>query len=230
MVPSGTDTAGCPAVLNCGVKQRISTERRSPSGPSKNPSGVAHQTELRDVGATQDDETGATDRGGQLAVGPGGVTEPLQQLAAVVVGLTGHGVAEVLQQCRHPPERAVRECAGGLGERPLEAAVDDGVQLSVEGLDPLDRVLDELAWRHLARSHELGEPRDARPGRQAAAPCRQAREGSQVRGHPRTPRATVRRAAFPPRGFAPGRLRKPATHAQYQSHRDRGVICAPATL
>ena len=52
--------------------------------------------------------------------------------------------AEVLEHHRDTAERTVGQCAARLGARLLEALIDDGVELTVQFLDAVDRVVDEL--------------------------------------------------------------------------------------
>ena len=76
-----------------------------------------------------------------------------------MVRLTGLGGAVVLQQERHAAEGAVVRWTGRLATSPLELAVDDAVQLGVDGLDATDRRVDELEWRPLALSYQCGQRR-----------------------------------------------------------------------
>ena len=57
-----------------------------------------------------------------------------------------HLAGEVLEQVRHPGERAAGRGARRV-ERPVEDRRDDRVQVGVQRLDPLDRRLDQLGRR-----------------------------------------------------------------------------------
>ena len=54
---------------------------------------------------------------------------------------------------RNGPSGSVPRC---LAARRVEPAVDDGVELGIDALDPLDRRLHELEGLHVAAPHEVG--------------------------------------------------------------------------
>jgi hypothetical protein len=73
-----------------------------------------------------------------------------------VVRVAGRVAVEVLQHERHAGERPVGQRPGRFVEGPFEARVDDGVQLGVEPLDPLDRGLDQLHRCGLTVADQFG--------------------------------------------------------------------------
>ena len=72
-----------------------------------------------------------------------------------MIGLAGEGPVEVLDNDRHAGERQRGVDGVGLGEGPLVAGVDDGVDLGVDGLGRVDRGLHELTRCHLSLNHEV---------------------------------------------------------------------------
>ncbi len=129
------------------------------------------RAELGDVGAPDGDEAESPEAAIQVGVVVFAEADGGQGGIALVVGFARHRAAEVLDDHGHAVERgvggdAVGGVAGpvgeGTGERVgfgasmVEAFVDDGVEHGVEGLAPVDGVVDELAGRGVSRGDEAG--------------------------------------------------------------------------
>ena len=75
-----------------------------------------------------------------------GVTGLFDPHAARVVRLTRDRAAEVLDEEGNAAERTVGEVPGRLDPGRLEAGVDHGVDVGIDGLDSLDCVVDQFRW------------------------------------------------------------------------------------
>ena len=119
--------------------------------------GRGHQAELGRVGPAEDDEARLPVALREVGVLGVDVARLLERLDAHVERVTGGGRPQVLQQEGHAPERAVGQVGGRrLLAGPVEALVDDGVELRVQGLDAGDGGVDQLERRRLAAADQVG--------------------------------------------------------------------------
>ena len=112
--------------------------------------------QLRRVRPAHHHQPGGEEPAGQRRVLGRPEASLLQEAAAHVVRVAGHGDAQVLQQERHAPERTVGQRAGRLAPGGLEPLVDHRVDLRVHLLDALDGGVDQLEGRHLPVADERG--------------------------------------------------------------------------
>ncbi len=117
--------------------------------------------ELRHVGAAERDEARRAElfrqvrryRPGHLAHRPD----------AECRGLARDRAAQVLEQDRHAPERAIGQMAVGLQPGRVEPRPDHGVQLRVDRLDAGDGGLGQLLGTYLTAPDEIGLCRGVQP-------------------------------------------------------------------
>jgi hypothetical protein len=114
------------------------------------------QPELGRVGPSHHDQAGGAEPFDQPRVGGCDVATLGEEAGPGVVRVTGRARVEVLQHEGHTGERPVRQRPARLVEGPFEAPVDDGVQLGVEPLDPIDRGLDQLHRLGLTAADQFG--------------------------------------------------------------------------
>ena len=115
----------------------------------------AGDAEFGGVGAAHEHRPGGAIAPGQAAVL--GIDHVAGEAAAVAVRPAGHGDAEILDQERHARERTVGRARPGRRAGFVVGLVDDGVERRIVPLDALDRRLDRLDRRHLARRDQAGE-------------------------------------------------------------------------
>ena len=85
-----------------------------------------------------------------------GASSSASALVAVADRLPGVGRPQVLEQERDTAERPVGQVAGGHRAGVVEPADDDGVELRIERLDPLDRRVEQLRRADLTGGDQLG--------------------------------------------------------------------------
>jgi hypothetical protein len=153
--------------------------------------GGRQDAELRGVGLGDGHEPGVQEPVREL-LGPGRLHIAEEGGALGDAGSRPLG-QEVLQDHRHPSERPVGQLAGGHLAGALVEGGDDGVQLAVDGLGPVDGGVDQLDRRHLPGADQVGlgggvesseivhdADRSARPA--VALQPRSRRDGSVVAG------------------------------------------------
>jgi hypothetical protein len=90
------------------------------------------------------DEARLAEAAGEVGLEVLAPVEVAEHRHAVAEALAGAVAPEVLQQQRHPAERAVRQRASSRVARGVERRRDDGVELGVQLLDAVDRRVHEL--------------------------------------------------------------------------------------
>ena len=145
---------------------RRSSRRSSGTGPTgscvaPNASGLGgrEDPELGRVGLAEEDEARLAEAPRQVAVLLLDPAHLAQEAHALVHRVAGRVGGQVLEQERHAAEGAVGQVAGRRLARLVEQRRDHRVELGVQPLDALDRLVDQLGRAGLAARGR------ARPGR-----------------------------------------------------------------
>ena len=126
--------------------------------------GHRQAAELGAVGAPQRDQTGSAEPRDERAVDGRDRHRVAERNVAVRHRLPGVRRPQVLQQERHAAERSLGQIGpGGDLAGVIEPAQDDGVDRSIELLDPLDRRFGQLERRNVTVGDELGLSRCIEP-------------------------------------------------------------------
>jgi hypothetical protein len=178
---AGRDADGPAAVVGMSYRHHPRCDRgsRSARGPAGRVAGVpgiarrpaaqrlgGHRgAHLGGVGAAERDEAGRPELGRQVRRHrPPHVA---QRADAERGRLAVRHAAEVLEQGRHPAERAVGQLAIRFLAGRVEPGPDDRVQFRVDGLDPGDGRLGQLLGAHFAAPYQLCLCGGVQPGRLA---------------------------------------------------------------
>ncbi len=118
--------------------------------------GCGQDAELGGVGLAEEHEACLAELAREVCVLWLAPAQTLQERHALVKWIPGGVAGEILQQHRHAAEGPVGQRRTRCREGALGQVGDDRVQQRIQRVDASERVLDELAWRDLAGSHQLG--------------------------------------------------------------------------
>ncbi len=117
--------------------------------------GRPHRSKLRDIRATNRDQTTLTRSQRKPTVGSRPIAEAEQRRYTGVIRLTRFTTLVILEEERHAGERCIVFDPFRVGASPLELTMNDRIQQRVETFDSFDRGLNQLTRMHLPAVNEV---------------------------------------------------------------------------